>query len=223
MKLYRYIETFFYYRKLILLIVGILTSIFLYFSMRVTFDNSIEIWFLKDDESLQTYMGFLDRFGADEVIILAMLADNIFRPDMLATLDKVTRAVEEASPFIYRVRSLTNIRIAVNIDPNVSISIFEGILKFLPIRFLWYIIKPSFFRTYNPWVTNPLKALSVFWARWLSSKIGLAFSSFLFVIIAGMPFPLYHFVNHCHPDIFWSFYPLLVSFLSIPAVRLSTG
>ena len=121
MKLYRYIETFFYYRKLILLIVGILTSIFLYFSMRVTFDNSIEIWFLKDDESLQTYMGFLDRFGADEVIILAMLADNIFRPDMLATLDKVTRAVEEASPFIYRVRSLTNIRIAASSNEVIHI------------------------------------------------------------------------------------------------------
>ena len=87
----------------------------------VRFDNSIEIWFLEGDPSIATYQAYLDRFEADEVAVLALFADDVFSPDAMAALDRMTRAAEDA-PHVHRVLSITNAEVYESRDDAVQIA-----------------------------------------------------------------------------------------------------
>lgn len=76
----------------------------------VGFDNSIEIWFLEDDPNLVAYHDFLERFGADEFAVISLEADNVFTPEMLAYVDRLTRDADQL-PYAHRVQSLTNVKV----------------------------------------------------------------------------------------------------------------
>ena len=64
------------HRVVTLIAIAAVTAVSMFYASRVGFDNSIEIWFLKDDPNLIGYHDFLERFGADEVTVLGVFADD---------------------------------------------------------------------------------------------------------------------------------------------------
>ncbi len=107
-------------RRLLSVLVGAVTLVLLVFAVRVEFDNSITSWLLDDDPDMIVYREFLDRFGADEVSVIGVFADDVFTPEVLAAIDQITRKAE-AAPYAHRVRSLTNVHVARGDDGLVAI------------------------------------------------------------------------------------------------------
>jgi len=98
------------YRISILILVCLVTIASVPFAQRVRFENSLETWFVENDPALEAYRAFLDRFEADELIIIgAFLEDDVFTPDNLAVIDRMTKAVGDA-PYVHKVHSLSSIR-----------------------------------------------------------------------------------------------------------------
>lgn len=96
------------HRIVVLAFLAVISLVALYFCFKLEFDASIDIWFLESDPTLVTYDQFLKRFEADEVTVLAMFVDDVFTPENLKALERITRAVKEA-PYIHSVASLANI------------------------------------------------------------------------------------------------------------------
>jgi len=107
-------------KGVVLFIVIFITVIAALFSLKVEFDASIDIWFLENDHDLNVYKNFLKRFQADEVTVVGVFTDDIFTPENIALLDKITKEVEKA-PHVHRVQSLTNIRTILPDDGGVFI------------------------------------------------------------------------------------------------------
>ncbi len=110
-------------RVLILIAVATLTAVAFVFALRVGFDSSIDIWFLEDDPNLIVYRDFLERFGADEMAVVGIFADDVFTPKTLAVIDRVTRAAQKV-PHAHRVRSISNTSVPVG---------SEGMIDFGPL------------------------------------------------------------------------------------------
>ncbi|MBF0105482.1 MAG: hypothetical protein HQM16_09175, partial [Deltaproteobacteria bacterium] len=108
-------------RLLVVLLVLFFSSLAVLYVPRVTFDSSIDVWFLKDDPNLKTYHKFLDRFGADEIVVMGVFADDIFSPEVLASINRMT-ALAEKAPHVHRVRSITNIKVPFETGDGVAIS-----------------------------------------------------------------------------------------------------
>ncbi len=75
---------------------------------RAYFDNALEIWFLDDDPALMAHRKLLDTFGSDDLIIVGVEAPDVFSPEALRAVDRMTRKIE-AAPHVEKVFSLTNI------------------------------------------------------------------------------------------------------------------
>ncbi|MBZ0273533.1 MMPL family transporter [bacterium] len=98
-------------RLFVIAIVVAVSCVAGYFVTKVEFENSMDIWFLEDDPTLVSYQKFQERFTADEVSVVGVFMDNVFTPENLERLARITDAVEHV-PFAYRVLSLTNTDIA---------------------------------------------------------------------------------------------------------------
>lgn len=117
-----------YHKKLIVIVLSLLSLFFAYNVTKVSFDSSIDIWFLENDPNLLTYKKFLDRFGADEILLLGVFADEIFHPDTLKSLRDLTQKLEEAK-HVHRVQSISNLRIIQADGDSIETSAF---IKNLP-------------------------------------------------------------------------------------------
>jgi predicted RND superfamily exporter protein len=80
----------------------------------VSFQSSIEVWFLEDDPALLTYDEFTERFAADEMIVLALEVDA-FSEKTFAIIERIVEQVARA-PHVHRVRSLLDF----DLDPAVD-------------------------------------------------------------------------------------------------------
>ncbi|MBI4816397.1 MAG: MMPL family transporter [Deltaproteobacteria bacterium] len=90
---------------------------------RVAFDASIEVWFLEDDEALVRYREFLQRFSADDVIVMAALASDggdVFRAPVLERIAALDEAMSSV-PDVVRVRSLATISIPYGSGEDVAV------------------------------------------------------------------------------------------------------
>jgi predicted RND superfamily exporter protein len=81
---------------------------------RISFDNSIEAWFLDEDPSLAVYNHFTETFNADQIVIVGLFAEDVFDADVLAAIDKISIAVEQLR-FAERVQSITHTSLAARI------------------------------------------------------------------------------------------------------------
>jgi predicted RND superfamily exporter protein len=58
-------------------------------------DNRVQIWFVEDDPALVAYESFLDRFGNDEVVVIAFhRPEGIITAEGLALVQEATRRIE---------------------------------------------------------------------------------------------------------------------------------
>ena len=96
------------YRKTILVGVAVLTALALAQFPRIHFDNALKTWFLDDDPALLKHEHMLEHFGSDEIVVAGLDAEDVFTPEVLAKVDRITRAIERA-PNVEKVFSLTNI------------------------------------------------------------------------------------------------------------------
>jgi predicted RND superfamily exporter protein len=91
----------------ILVLAALLTVIAAAVATRISFNNSIDIWFLEDDTDVRDYKHFHDRFGGDEIAIVGVFAADVFHPDCLSVIERITQAAADA-PFAQKSVSLTS-------------------------------------------------------------------------------------------------------------------
>ena len=70
-------------RTLGLLAVLVVTAVTAVYSAGVSFDNSIEVWFLEDDPDLVTYHEFTESFDSDQIVVLAWRDPELWTADGL--------------------------------------------------------------------------------------------------------------------------------------------
>ncbi len=106
----RLVDAILRYRAAVLLVCLLLTGLAGYQARHLTFDSDIEIWFLEDDQSLRTYRKFLEQFQSDEIEVIGIFADDVFTPELLRAIDRITREAARA-PYAHDVTSLSNAEI----------------------------------------------------------------------------------------------------------------
>jgi uncharacterized protein len=100
------------WRRLTLFLVALLTLGAAAAGARVGVDNAVEVWFLDDDPSLLAYHDFQQRFGNDEVVVIAFEpAGGVYSAENLELLRRVDIAVA-AVDGIERVSSLASVSTA---------------------------------------------------------------------------------------------------------------
>lgn len=107
----RFIHWLLNQRWMILVVVTALTLLSVATASRVNFDSSIESWFIESDPSLATYNTFTDIFGADQIIVVGVFADDIFDGRILRAVQQISDQAGELQ-FVDRVQSITNSPIA---------------------------------------------------------------------------------------------------------------
>lgn len=91
----------------ILVLAILLTVVAAISATRVSFNNAIDIWFLEDDTDVRDYQHFHELFGGDEVAIIGVFTTDVFVPECLALLERLTVAAADA-PFAQKSISLTS-------------------------------------------------------------------------------------------------------------------
>ena len=77
------------YRILFLLLIGLLTGLFGHYAIKSGTDNSIEVWLKHNDPKLDYYYNFIDKFGDDEFLIIAMDGDDLFTGKKLKLINEI--------------------------------------------------------------------------------------------------------------------------------------
>ncbi|MFQ5478422.1 MAG: RND family transporter [Candidatus Binatia bacterium] len=96
------------HRKVILLALAAISVLAAVQLRGARFDNALELWFLQDDPALLAHHRLLETFGSDDLIIVGLEAPDVFAPEVLRTIDRLTHRLEKA-PHVEKVFSLTNI------------------------------------------------------------------------------------------------------------------
>jgi len=96
---------------------------------QLTFDPSTEGFFHPEDPAIQDYEAFRERYGRDEMLLVAIASDNIFSHEFLTRLREFHEAVEAQVPYLDDVSSLINAR---NTRGEGNQLIVEDLLEELP-------------------------------------------------------------------------------------------
>ncbi len=111
------------YRKTVLIAIALITALAASALPQAHFDNALDVWFLEDDPALVAHRDLVDTFSSDELVIIGVEAPDVFAPEVLELIDRVTHAVEEA-PHVEKVFSLTNIESVTSSDDLLDIGEF---------------------------------------------------------------------------------------------------
>jgi predicted RND superfamily exporter protein len=91
---------------------------------RLNVENNLDAWFAESEPEFVRYREFRDRFQTEETLFIVVHAPDVFAPDVLARIERISRALEDL-PQVTRVQSLTNIEDitgtgeGIQIDPLV--------------------------------------------------------------------------------------------------------
>ncbi|MDR2152973.1 MAG: MMPL family transporter [Helicobacteraceae bacterium] len=77
---------------------------------KLRFDASAEGLLLSNDPKMVAYNDFLDRYGRDEMIIVAVQADDIFSPAPIAKIKRLQERIESETPYLARAESIVTAR-----------------------------------------------------------------------------------------------------------------
>ena len=111
------------YRILFLVLIGLLTGLFGYYAIESKTDNSIEVWLKRNDPKLDYYYDFLDKFGDDEFLIIAMDGDDLFTGKKIKLINDIATRLES----VKGVRSV--ISLASVYKDKLSAPYFKEVLK----------------------------------------------------------------------------------------------
>jgi hydrophobe/amphiphile efflux-3 (HAE3) family protein len=96
------------YRKTILVALAAYTALTVSRLPDLQFNNALSTWFVDGDPALVAHQRFRETFGSDEIVVIGLEAADVFAPETLERIGRVTRAVEQA-PHVEKVFSITNI------------------------------------------------------------------------------------------------------------------
>lgn len=96
-----------YQPKSVLLALFLLTCFFAYHAQYIRLDSSIESLLPDDDPENQYYQEVRALFGSDEVGVIGLVTDNIYTPDILQKIQRLTKEVEKVDG-VESVLSLSN-------------------------------------------------------------------------------------------------------------------
>jgi uncharacterized protein len=111
------------YRFLFLVLIALLSGLFGHYAVRSNTDNSIEVWLKHNDPKLDYYYNFIDKFGNDEFLIIAMGGDDIFTGKKLKLINDIATRLE----LVKGVRSV--ISLASVYRDKLSSPYFKEVLK----------------------------------------------------------------------------------------------
>ena len=111
------------YRIVFLVLIGLLTCLFGHYAIKAKTDNSIEVWLKRNDPKLDYYYNFIDRFGDDEFLLIAMDGDDLFTGKRLKLINDIATRLES----VKGVRSVTSL--ASVYKDKLSAPYFKDILK----------------------------------------------------------------------------------------------
>ena len=111
------------YRIVLLVLIGLLTGLFGHYAIKAKTDNSIEVWLKYNDPKLDYYYGFIDKFGDDEFLIIAIDGDDLFTGKKLKLINNIATRLEG----VKGVRSV--ISLASVYKDKLSAPYFKEILK----------------------------------------------------------------------------------------------
>lgn len=99
------------YVKICILVVVMLSCVFLFSNLsKLSIDTSIEGFLKKDDKVLEIYNTFLDTFGKNSLIVIAVQTQNIFDLGFLQKLAKFHQTIDEKVPHVDKIDSLYSAR-----------------------------------------------------------------------------------------------------------------
>jgi len=111
------------YRILFFVLIGLLTGLFGYYAIESKADNSIEVWLKRNDPKLDYYYDFIDKFGDDEFLIIAMDGDDLFTGKKIKLINDIATRLES----VKGVRSV--ISLASVYKDKLSAPYFKEVLK----------------------------------------------------------------------------------------------
>lgn len=95
-------------RIVALAVVVLVTAVLGVLALRIGFDNSIEVYFLKDDPDILSYRRFIETFETDQVIVLAWRDEDLWTDEGLRFAWDVGEAALQI-PHVGKVRSIVTI------------------------------------------------------------------------------------------------------------------
>jgi predicted RND superfamily exporter protein len=113
----------------VLLCILFLTGFFAYYARLIRLDSSVESLLPKDDPEKAYYDEVRQQFGSDEIGVIGVITDNIYTPQVLSKIKRLTEAIQQI-PEVKSVISLTNVpdiitsvaRESAALVPNVDAS-----------------------------------------------------------------------------------------------------
>ena len=116
------------FRWLILLVTAIITVLACLGLPHLQMSSSEEDWFDDWDKVKIDQAHFNEKFGSDDGYMVMVRADDVFAPEVLQAIDRLSRRLENEVPYADRVVSLThNLSIPVANDEGFEvIDPFEG-------------------------------------------------------------------------------------------------
>ncbi|MGQ3683677.1 MAG: efflux RND transporter permease subunit [Candidatus Loosdrechtia sp.] len=90
-----YIRILFKYKIIIIICIAIMTVFFGYYSTGMKTDNSIEIWFSKQDDDLNYYRDFLKKFGDEEFLVVALSSANLFTKERIRQINTLAENLKK--------------------------------------------------------------------------------------------------------------------------------
>ena len=73
---------------------------------RISFDNTVETWFLDDDPDLAIYDHFSETFSGDQIVVVGVFDADVLAPDVLHAVARISTAAADLR-FAERVQSIT--------------------------------------------------------------------------------------------------------------------
>ncbi|MHC4181943.1 MAG: efflux RND transporter permease subunit [Planctomycetota bacterium] len=111
------------YRILFFILIGLLTGFFGYFARQASTDNSIEVWLNEGDPKLDYYHDFIEKFGDEEFLIIAVNDASIFSSEGIKLVDSIAKELEKLEG-VKNVTSLASV-----FKDKLSSPYFKDILK----------------------------------------------------------------------------------------------
>ena len=111
------------YRIVFFILIGLLTGFFGYFARQASTDNSIEVWLNEGDPKLDYYHNFIDKFGDEEFLIVAVNDASIFSSEGIKLIDSIAKKLEKLEG-VKNVTSLASV-----FKDKLSSPYFKDILK----------------------------------------------------------------------------------------------
>ena len=111
------------YRILFFILIGLLTGFFGYFARQASTDNSIEVWLNEGDPKLDYYHDFIEKFGDEEFLIIAVNDASIFSSEGIKLIDSIAKRLEKLEG-VKNVTSLASV-----FKDKLSSPYFKDILK----------------------------------------------------------------------------------------------